>query len=551
MAQRDWESKVKAKRARLEQSIPEAWRFSDLDRQIHARSRTVVSVPRQYLTGDEITITESPPTLILENIRCRVWTSCQVVDAFCHRAAISHQLSHCLTEILFNEAMATARELDLFQSTTGYIKGPLHGLPISFMDRFRVAGAETATGFVAWLGNVETADSESLIVKQMRLLGAVPFCKTTVPQSLLLGETANNITGSTTNPFVRHLSSGGAAGGEGTLLALRGSCVGWGTEIAGSTRIPAAYSMTYALRPCAGRTTSKGVAGVSPATPVCAAVTAPMSNDLDMLKLICKTTMSIPPSLEDPGVLNLPWREAEYLRYLPSAGYMPKFGIMYDDSHVRPHPPIQRALSTLHSALTLAGFEVTPWSPPAHQPAVQTLFRILGADGLAGVRTTLDASGEPPVSQLRAWYAATNTGTMPVADFWNLCSKRAKYRTQYNDYWNSQNVDAVILPVAPTASAEPDKATYFGYTAIANFLDVTAGCFPVLLADSELDMLGPAEPPYSDEDRRIRDMYDRTLFHGAPVALQVMCRGLEEEKCLALMAVVKNALDAQGNLLLS
>jgi amidase len=47
----------------------------------------------------------------------------------------------------------------------------------------------------------------------MRALGAIPFCKTNMPQSMMLPETANNIHGSTRNPFIRLLSSGGAAGG--------------------------------------------------------------------------------------------------------------------------------------------------------------------------------------------------------------------------------------------------------------------------------------------------------------------------------------------------
>lgn len=82
------------------------------------------------------------------------------------------------------------------------------------VDRFRIAGLETGAGYIGWLGRTEDAASESLVVKQMRMLGAVPFCKTNMPMSMMLGDTSNNITGSTLNPAARHLSSGGAAGGE-------------------------------------------------------------------------------------------------------------------------------------------------------------------------------------------------------------------------------------------------------------------------------------------------------------------------------------------------
>lgn len=171
------------------------------------------------------------------------------MEAYCHRAAIAHQLVNCLTEILFDSAMEQASKLDQYRLATGGLKGPLHGIPVSFMDRFRIAGVQTAAGYVGWLGNIEDEDSESQIVKQMRSLGAIPFCKTNMPMSMMLAETSNNITGSTINPFVRKLSSGGAAGGmlllysvpislkveksigEGALLAMRASPLGFATDI--------------------------------------------------------------------------------------------------------------------------------------------------------------------------------------------------------------------------------------------------------------------------------------------------------------------------------
>jgi hypothetical protein len=47
-------------------------------------------------------------------------------------------------------------------------------------------------------------------------------------------ETSNNIYGYTTNPFNRDLSPGGSSGGEGALIACRGSLMGVGTDIGGS-----------------------------------------------------------------------------------------------------------------------------------------------------------------------------------------------------------------------------------------------------------------------------------------------------------------------------
>jgi amidase len=63
------------------------------------------------------------------------------------------------------------------------------------------------------------------------------------------GETYNKIFGRTTNPHCRILTAGGSSGGEGALIALKGSPLGVGSDIGGSIRIPSAYCGIYGMRP--------------------------------------------------------------------------------------------------------------------------------------------------------------------------------------------------------------------------------------------------------------------------------------------------------------
>lgn len=100
-----------------------------------------------------------------------------------------------------------------------------------------------------WIGTFEGKEGtgkekvhESELVRELRELGALLYCKTSVPHTLMVGETINNIIGYTPNPKNRLLSSGGSSGGEGALLALRGSPLGVGTDIGGSIRIPSVAS---------------------------------------------------------------------------------------------------------------------------------------------------------------------------------------------------------------------------------------------------------------------------------------------------------------------
>lgn len=82
------------------------------------------------------------------------------------------------------------------------------------------------------------------------------------------------------------------------------------------------------------------------------------------------------------------------------------------------------------------------------------------------MRSAIDASGEPPVPQIREWYSQTESEPLSTTDFWNLCRQREQFRAEYKKYWNSmagvRAVDGVILPVAPSAAAESGAYMYHG-----------------------------------------------------------------------------------------
>ena len=104
-------------------------------------------------------------------------------------------------------------------------------------------------GYVGWIGTFQGKKNtgkekvfESEMVRELRSLGVVLYCKTSIPHTLMPGETRNNLVGYTWNPKNRNLSSGGSLGGEGAPIGLRGSPVGFGTDVGGSIRIPAAFN---------------------------------------------------------------------------------------------------------------------------------------------------------------------------------------------------------------------------------------------------------------------------------------------------------------------
>lgn len=226
----DWRALAQQKREASLETIPKEWRVpqSTID---NAPADLTGPFMHQFLTPSEIQITETSAPRILEKTTTGQWTALSVAEAFSHRAALAHQLTSCLTEVLFESALADARRLDAHFAAHKKPVGPLHGLPISLKDSVDVAGRGTALGFTSW-ANGSPATQDAVIAAGLRRQGAVFHAKTAVPQASFAGETFGAVSGYVVNPLRRDaLSSGGSSGGEAALLALRGSVLGLGTDI--------------------------------------------------------------------------------------------------------------------------------------------------------------------------------------------------------------------------------------------------------------------------------------------------------------------------------
>jgi amidase len=240
-------------------------------------------------------------------------------------------------------------------------------------DQFHVKGVETTMGYVGWVGTFQgiKADArrgvfESELVRELRALGAVLYCKTSVPATLMCGETVNNIITYTTNPKNRLLACGGSSGGEGALIALKGSPGGFGTDIGGSVRIPAVFNGLFGIRPSSGRIPYEGAANSMDGQNTILSVIGPLAGSARSLQLLFKTVLSQQPWLYDPLVLEIPWRseiEQKTRALVEQSAKDPSklaFAIMKHDGIVLPHPPIARALDIVEQTLKRLGHKVRP-----------------------------------------------------------------------------------------------------------------------------------------------------------------------------------------------
>ena len=150
---------------------------------------------------------------------------------------------------MFPEALERAKFLDAHLEKTGEVIGPFHGLPISLKDCFITPPHPSSIGMACYANEATKPEEETILVGILAKLGAVFYVKTTTPTAMMMMETISNVWGETIGAYHSGTSCGGSSGGEGVLLAMRGSPLGVGTDIGGSIRIPCAFNYLYGLKP--------------------------------------------------------------------------------------------------------------------------------------------------------------------------------------------------------------------------------------------------------------------------------------------------------------
>ena len=87
----DWRKSAQQKQDSIKASIPREWILENVPTAEEQRDVTGKYI-RSFLTDREIEITEEDAVGIVERTSCGVWSAVEVTKAFCHRAALAHQL---------------------------------------------------------------------------------------------------------------------------------------------------------------------------------------------------------------------------------------------------------------------------------------------------------------------------------------------------------------------------------------------------------------------------------------------------------------------------
>ncbi|KAK1056312.1 hypothetical protein LTR74_015033 [Friedmanniomyces endolithicus] len=566
-----WQDTAARKQRQRTDRIPKAWLVPAAHLTATSSGGNVLDIPRRcgILTSQEIHISEDlEATALVAGLATGKLKSVDVVTAFCKRAAIAQQLVNCLTEIFFDDAIARAKQLNEQYQKTGKPIGSLHGLPISIKDSFKVKGYDASIGVAGFC--FKPATINSALVEVLLEQGAVLYCKTNVPLTMMALDSHNNVFGRTLNPANTALTAGGSSGGEGALVAMRGSPIGIGTDVGGSIRIPAMCNGLVGVKPSHGRVPYAGQEGgaLPGSSKIGIESTAgPIARSVRDCEMLLRAIGEGQPWLFDPDVVPQSWEQQSSLNMTSptlKVGRPLRVGIVRTDGHVTPLPPIQCLLdevsrtlrspsSTSRDAVEVVDVDISRLGPQL----LKVFNGVMSIDGANTWFDHIEATGE----SLSPWLA-TRLRRRPqksLDEVRKLQAQKLELQTEFmrvweesGGYWardgkhSSGDLDVIICPVAPHPVPPIDRWNTTNYTSAFNLLDLPSGVLPVrTFAESDVKGEVRSGEPLNGWDKINQGLWndvDRKVYVGSVMSVQIVAPKLMDRRLVESMAVLETAL---------
>lgn len=534
-------------------------------------------------------IVGSSATEIAQKIAAGELSASEVVEAHIQRIEEVNPRLNAVIIPLFEQARAQAKAADEARSR-GEALGPLHGVPITIKESFDIAGTVSNMGISALS---QTPKQDAPLVKRLQQAGAIILGKTNVAQLLASNESDNPVYGRTVNPWNPERSPGGSSGGEAAIIAALGSCLGLGSDIGGSVRMPAHACGICSLKPTSSRLSMVGHVPLLPGQEAILAQPGPMARTVADLNLAMKVLAAPEQEVFDPSIPPVPWRE-------PTDVKLENLRIAFftDNSIITPTPAVRRAVREAALSLEKRGAIVQEWTPPDLLKALQLYFQLYGADG--GVTSKRQLGNSKTLPQLKQTLQTMSTpkallkfiaaisgfmgqpliaklfpyiGEISVSDYWRVIDERNRYRAAFMAAMEAKQFDAILSP-ACALPALTHGSGYFliqdaTYTMPYNLLGMPAGVVSVTrirpgeesdrvseavatLGASALLRLRKHGAQQQSADRLpSTQLSEQTASKveqgsvGLPVGVQVAARHWREDIVLAVMAAIEDHFQSQ------
>ncbi|KAL1602515.1 hypothetical protein SLS60_005931 [Paraconiothyrium brasiliense] len=331
------------------------------------------------------------------------------------------------------------------------------------------------------------------------------------------------------------MTAGGSTGGEGALLAMRGSVLGLATDIAGSCRIPALCCGLTSFKPSAGRVPFGGsvppgrLGSPGPIVPVI----GPMGHSIRDIELTMQTICNSDTWTFDENVLGVPWRAVQpYTRPL-------KFGLIRGISQRPLHPPIARALHSCATKLKARGHEIVLLDDkvPNIWASAILAWKFFLLDPEKTPFSYITQAGEPLVPSLATTMVEEIRGFEPSLNgLWDMNLERFKVLHAWHKVMVENELDAVLMPGNSATAVKHDTYGMAPFTVLQNMLNYPSGILPHLKTEEELDR------PFIKDDATYEPPYEPKILEGLPAHVQVMGKPMKDEELMEILKVVEKTL---------
>jgi len=200
---------------------------------------------------------------IARELRDRRASARELVEAAIARHERFGERLHAYSFWAPEQARAVADAADA-AFAAGVSAGPLQGLPVSLKDLFAAAGYPCFAGSSRRLPADPWEQDGPLVATLRRQLGVI-MGKTHMVEFAFGGTGRNSHHGAPYNPWdaVAHRSVGGSSSGAGVSLLEGSAVLAFGSDTAGSVRIPACMTGNAGLKVTIGRWSTDGVVPLS------------------------------------------------------------------------------------------------------------------------------------------------------------------------------------------------------------------------------------------------------------------------------------------------
>ncbi|PWI57421.1 amidase [Sulfoacidibacillus thermotolerans] len=204
-------------------------------------------------------LTRLSATEMMRGLANRLFSSTELVKAHLLRIEEVNPKLNAVAYRRYEHALKEAEAADhlrLLSKTDPSTLPRLLGMPITVKEMYRIEGLPITGGVHKHRNRLATEDAA--VVSRIKAAGAIVLAKTNMSTLTMAHETDNVLFGRTNHPLNPLHTPGGSSGGEAALISTFASPWGIGSDLGGSTRLPAHFCGIVGIRPTYGRISSVG-----------------------------------------------------------------------------------------------------------------------------------------------------------------------------------------------------------------------------------------------------------------------------------------------------